>query len=58
MRGNYPKDNAEAGQNLVTIKRTTRNIKTNFISIDQLIHAGANPNNIVVIDIVWRDRSA
>jgi dienelactone hydrolase len=27
-RGNYPKDNAEAGQNLVTIKRTTRNIKT------------------------------
>jgi dienelactone hydrolase len=43
-----PEDNAEAGQNLA-IKRTTRNIKTNFISIRSINSCRANPDNIVVI---------
>jgi hypothetical protein len=56
--GNYPKTMQKLAKNLVTIKRTTRNIKTNFISIRSIIRAGANPDNIVVLDMFWRDRSA
>jgi hypothetical protein len=37
MRGNYLKNNAEANKNLVTIKRTTRNIKISLLF--DLIHA-------------------
>lgn len=48
--GNYPKDNAEAGQKAGFYK-------TNFVAyqkrislaLEQLIHSGANPDNIVVI---------
>jgi dienelactone hydrolase len=53
-RGELPKDNAEAARkNLVTIKRTTRNIKTNFISIRSINSCWSNPDNIVVIGLFW-----
>jgi dienelactone hydrolase len=48
--GNYPKDNAEAGKKSGYYKTNyTEYQKRISLALDQLIHAGANPDNIVVI---------
>jgi hypothetical protein len=45
--GNYPKTMQKLAKNLVTIKRTTRNIKTNFISIRSINSCG------LILTILW-----
>tara|TARA_R110000868_G_scaffold292498_1_gene552971 strand:- start:1171 stop:1944 length:774 start_codon:yes stop_codon:yes gene_type:complete len=48
--GNYPKDNAEAGKSAGYYKTNyTEYQKRISLALNQLIKAGANPNNIVVI---------
>jgi dienelactone hydrolase len=48
--GNYPKDNAEAGQKSSYYKTNYKEYQTRIsLALEQLIKAGANPDNIVVI---------
>ncbi|WP_339921091.1 dienelactone hydrolase family protein [uncultured Flavobacterium sp.] len=48
--GNYPKDNAEAGQKSGYYKTNYKEYQTRIsLALEQLIKAGANPDNIVVI---------
>ena len=48
--GNYPKDNAEAGKSAGFYKTNYKEYQKRIsLALDQLIKAGANPDNIVVI---------
>jgi dienelactone hydrolase len=48
--GNYPKDNAEAGKNAGFYKTNFKAYQKRItLALEQLIKAGANPDNIVVI---------
>lgn len=48
--GNYPKDNAEAGQKSGYYKTNYKEYQKRIsLALQQLIKSGANPNNIVVI---------
>jgi len=48
--GNYPKDTKEAGKNAGFYKKnSTEYQKRIALAMEQLIHSGANPDNIVVI---------
>jgi dienelactone hydrolase len=48
--GNYPKDNAEAAQKSSFYKTNYKEYQKRIsLALDQLIHSGANPDNIVVI---------
>lgn len=49
-KGNYPKDNAEAGQKSSYFKTNYKEYQKRIaLALDQLIHAGVHPDNIVVI---------